>query len=135
MSSETNTFGLKTIISTEKAPAAIWSYSQAIKIWNTLYSSWQIALDSVTMHVVDWWIKEQTIQVCKNLWEVLREAWMDYRDVVKTTIFLDNMDDFKSVNEVYSEYFSHKPARSTIEVSKLPLWVLVEIEVIAIKSL
>lgn len=123
---------MKTIISTDKAPAAIWPYSQAMKIWNTLYSSWQVALDPITMKVVEWWIKEQTIQVCKNLWEVLKEACLDYKDVVKTTIFLDNMDDFKSVNEVYAEYFSHKPARSTVEVSKLPLWVLVEIEVIAI---
>jgi len=124
---------MKEIISTNNAPQAIWPYSQAMKIWNTLYSSWQIALDPATMKVIEWWITEQTEQVCRNLWEVLKEAWMNYKDVVKTTIFLDNMDDFKLVNDVYAKYFSHKPARSTVEVSKLPLWVLVEIEVVAMK--
>lgn len=134
MSNKTNTLSVKTIISTDKAPEAIWPYSQAIKVWNMLYSSWQIALDPISMKVIDWWIKEQTKQVCLNLWSVLNEAWLTYKDVVKTTIFLDNMDDFKLVNEVYSEYFSHKPARSTVEVSKLPLWVLVEIELVACEN-
>jgi len=122
------------IILTKKAPQAIWPYSQAIKVWNMLYSSGQIWLNPETMKLVEWGIIEQITQVCKNLWEVLKEAWFDYKNVVKTTIFLANMDDFKQVNEIYSKYFSHKPARSTVEVKSLPLWALVEIEVIAVKN-
>ncbi len=120
-------------IDTNFAPKAIWPYSQAVFVWNTLYSSWQIALDPLTMLLVWWWIESQTEQVCLNLWEVLKEAGLWYEDVVKTTIFLDNIDNFSKVNEIYWRFFSHKPARSTVEVSKLPLWALVEIEIVAIK--
>jgi len=120
-------------IHTDKAPKAIWPYSQAILVWNILYSSWQIGLNPQTMELVEG-IENQTHQVCKNLKEVLNEAWFDLENVVKTTIFLANIEDFKKVNEIYGQYFSHKPARSTVEVAKLPLWALVEIEVVAIKQ-
>ena len=120
-------------IHTENAPKAIWPYSQAILVWNTLYSSWQIGLDPQTMELVEW-IENQTHQVCKNLKAVLLEAGFELENVVKTTIFLSNIEDFKIVNQIYGEYFSHKPARSTIQVAKLPLNALVEIELIAIKN-
>ena len=119
-------------IYTKKAPKAIWPYSQAILAWNTLYSSWQIGLDPQTMKLVEW-IENQTHQVCKNLKAVVEEAWFKLENIVKTTIYLANIDDFKIVNEIYWQYFSHKPARSTIQVAKLPLWALVEIEVVAVK--
>lgn len=119
------------IIETNKAPKAIWPYSQAVEIDWLLYSSGQIAINPET-NEFEWWdIESQTHRVCKNLGWVLKEAGLDYQNVVKTTIFLDNLDDFSKVNNIYWEYFSHKPARSTVEVSKLPLWALIEIEVIA----
>jgi len=117
-------------IKTKKAPQAIWPYSQAIIAWGFLYSSGQIAL-TAEWEMLESDIKKQTHQVCKNLWEVLKEAGLNYWNVFKTTIFLKNLEDFWTVNEIYWEYFSHKPARSTIEVSKLPKDALVEIEVIA----
>ena len=119
-------------IHTEQAPKAIGPYSQAILVWNTLYSSWQIGLNPETMELVEW-IEGQTHQVCKNLKAVVEEAWFNLENVVKTTIYLVNIEDFKIVNEIYWQYFSHKPARSTIQVAKLPLWALVEIDVIAVK--
>ena len=121
-------------VQTDKAPKAIGPYAKANISWDTLYSSGQIPLDPNTMELVEWWIEPQTIQVCKNLWEVLKTWWFEYRDVIKTTIYLDNLSDFKIINEIYGEYFSHKPSRSTVEVSKLPLGALVEIDVIAIKN-
>ena len=113
-------------------PEAVWPYSPFYKAWNTLYCSGQIGLIPETMEIVKWWVEEETSQVIFNIWWVLKENWLDFTNVVKTTIYLNNMKDFTKVNEIYAEYFSHKPARSTIEVSKLPLWALVEIEVIAI---
>lgn len=118
------------IINTENAPKAIWPYSQAIIVWNTLYSSWQIGLNPENMELVEW-IENQTHQVCKNLQAILKESWVDLKNVVKTTIYLSKLDDFKIVNKIYWEYFSHKPARSTIEVASLPLNALIEIDIIA----
>ena len=118
-------------IITINAPKAIWPYTQAIKSWNFLFSSGQIWLDPKTMKLVEWWIENQTKQVCLNLWAVLNESWLNYNNVVKTTIYLDNINNFSIVNKVYWEYFLNKPARSTIEVSKLPLGALIEIEIIA----
>lgn len=118
-------------ISTKDAPEAIWPYTQAIISWNLLFSSGQIWLDPKTMQIVEWWIENQTIQVCKNIWEILKEAWLSYKNIVKTTIYLDNINNFSIVNKIYWEYFSNKPARSTIEVSKLPLNALIEIDIIA----
>ena len=117
-------------IHTNNAPQAIGPYSQAIKVGNFIYTSGQIAL-LPNGEFLDKDIKTQTKQVCENLKAVLNEAGVELSNVVKTTIFLANMDDFTSVNEIYAEYFSHKPARSTVAVKELPLWALVEIEVIA----
>jgi len=119
-------------IHTENAPKAIGPYSQAVLVWNTLYSSGQIGLNPESMELVEG-IENQTHQVCKNLEAVLEQAWFTLENVVKTTIFLKNIEDFKTVNEIYGKYFAHKPARSTVQVAKLPLDALVEIEVVAIK--
>ena len=120
------------LFTTSNAPKAIWPYSKTVKSWNLVFCSWQIALNPKTMELVEWWAKEQTKQVCENLSNVLREEnLLKLENVIKTTIFLNNMDDFEVINKIYGEYFSHKPARSTVEVSRLPKNALVEIEVIA----
>jgi len=118
-------------IHTNEAPQAIGPYSQAIKVGNFIYTSGQIAL-LPNGEFLDGDIKAQTEQVCKNLQAVLKEAGVGLENVVKTTIFLANIDDFADVNEVYGKYFSHKPARSTIAVKTLPKNALVEIECVAI---
>jgi len=122
------------IIHTSKAPEAIGPYSQAIMVGNTLYSSWQIGLLPLTMQMVEGGIEAEIKQVCENLWYVLQSAWFDFKNVVKTTLFLQNIEDFPKVNEIYGQYFAHKPARSTVAVAKLPRGALVEIEVIAVKE-
>ena len=114
-----------------KAPAAIWPYSKAYFAWDLLFCSWQIALDPNTMELVKWWIENETKQVCRNISHLLKENWLSLKDVVKTTVFLKNIDDFNIFNNIYKNYFILKPARSTVEVSKLPKWALIEIEVIA----
>ena len=83
------------------------------------------------MELVKWWIEEQTKQVCRNLSAVLMQQNIWLKNVIKTTIFLKNIDDFEKVNDIYKNYFILKPARSTLEVSALPKWALVEIEAIA----
>ena len=118
-------------ISTEKAPAAIGPYSQAVITGNLLFSSGQIALDPDTGVVVGETIEEQTEQVMKNLGAILEEAGLGYGDVVKTVCFLDNMEDFAAFNEIYGKYFTEKPARSCVAVETLPKGVLCEVEVIA----
>jgi len=120
-------------IHTNNAPQAIGPYSQAIKVGNFIYTSGQIAL-LPNGEFLNADIKTQTKQVCENLKAVLNEAGVELSNVVKTTIFLANMDDFTSVNEVYGEYFSHKPARSTVAVKTLPKNALVEIECIAVSE-
>ncbi len=117
--------------STWEAPKAIWPYSKSYKAWNFVFCSGQIPLVSTTMKLVEWWIEAQTIQVCRNLWEVLREQKLSLKDVVKTTIFLTDLSNFDKVNDIYKDYFINKPARSTVEVSALPKWALIEIEAIA----
>lgn len=118
-------------IKTLEAPAAIGPYSQAIKANGFLFISGQIPLTPNGELVGDD-IKTQTNQVLKNLKSILKEADLSLKDTVKTTIFLKNMDDFSVVNEIYAQAFGeHKPARSTIEISKLPKDVLIEIELIA----
>ena len=126
---------MKTVIQTPKAPAPIGPYNQAILVDNTLYVSGQIALDPITMELVNQNIETETAQVMKNLSEVLKAAGMDFSNVVKTTIFLYDMVDFADVNEVYGSYFDHKiaPARETVQVAALPKNVRVEISVIAIR--
>ena len=125
---------MKTIIQTTKAPAPIGPYNQAILVDNTLFTSGQIALDPKTMELVNRDIEMETTQVMKNLCEVLKAAGMDFADVVKTTIFLSDMEDFAKVNEIYGSYFNHKnaPARETVQVAALPKNVRVEISFIAI---
>ena len=118
---------------TSKAPKAIGPYSKAYFAWELLFCSWQLPLDADTMEVVKWWIESQTKQVCRNISYLLEENWLSLKNVVKVIIFLKNMDDFKKINNIYKNYFVLKPARSTIEVSRLQKDVLVEIEVIAKK--
>ncbi len=119
------------IIQTNKAPKAIWPYSQGIIVNGFLYSSGQIAINPET-NEFEWWdIKKETKMVCENLKAILENANLWLKNVIKTTIFLQDLSDFEIVNEIYGKYFSHKPARSTVEVAKLPKNALVEIEVIA----
>ena len=119
------------IISTTGAPAAIGPYSQAMQVGDMLYTSGQIALTPAG-EMVNGDIHDQAHQVLKNLGEVLAAAGATYSDVIKTTIFLSDMDDFLAVNTVYAEYFGdHKPARSTVAVRTLPKSAKVEIECIA----
>ncbi|MGY4797210.1 RidA family protein [Lysinibacillus fusiformis] len=119
------------IIQTKNAPAAIGPYSQGIVVNDLFYSSGQIPL-TFEGDIHQGGIKEQTHQVFKNLMAVLKEAGASLETVIKTTVFIKNMDDFATFNKVYAEYFStHKPSRSCVEVARLPKDVLVEIEVIA----
>jgi len=119
------------VISTDTAPAAIGPYSQAIVSDGLLFASGQIPLRPETGDMVQGGIKEQAEQVMKNIGAVLEAAGSDFSQVVKTTCFLTNMGDFSAFNEVYSQYFTGKPARSCVAVSALPRGVLVEVEVIA----
>ncbi|MED4224077.1 2-iminobutanoate/2-iminopropanoate deaminase [Neobacillus cucumis] len=120
------------IVQTNQAPAAIGPYSQGIVVNNLFYSSGQIPLTAEGVMVTGD-VREQTHQVFKNLQAVLAEAGASLETVVKATVFIKNMDEFAAVNEVYGEYFStHKPARSCVEVARLPKDALVEIEVIAL---
>jgi len=122
---------MKKIIATSDAPEAIGPYSQAIVIDGFLYSSGQIAL-TPSGEFLDEDIQTQTEQVLKNLQAVLAEAGATFDDVIKTTIFLDNIDDFVDVNSIYEKFFGeNRPARSTVAVDKLPKGAKVEIECIA----
>lgn len=122
------------IISTDRAPAAIGPYSQAVKTNGMIYTSGQIAL-TPSGELIDRDIKRQTKQVLTNLKNLLEDCGSGLDRVVKTTIFLENIEDFGIVNVIYAEYFGdHKPARSTVAVKTLPKNVLVEIEAIAIES-
>lgn len=122
-------------VSSPNAPAAIGPYSQAIETDSFLYTSGQVGLDPATGQLVPGGIVEQTTQVLTNLAAVLAEAGCHLYDVVKTTVFLKDMDDFAAMNEVYGRFLVPEggvaPARSTVEVSRLPKDALVEIEVIA----
>ncbi|WP_457562284.1 RidA family protein [Caminibacter pacificus] len=118
-------------IYTKKAPEAIGPYSQAIKVGNMIFTSGQIAL-TAEGEFLDADVKTQTKQVCENLKAVLEAAGAKIENVVKTTIFLDDINNFAAVNEVYGEYFSHKPARSTVAVKELPKGAKVEIECVAV---
>lgn len=125
---------MKKIISTDKAPAAIGPYSQAVQIDGVLYTSGQIAINPQTGNLAGSTIEEQTKQVMKNLQNILDAAGYTWGDVVKTTVFITDMSSFGSVNQIYGECFSaNPPARSCVEVKSLPKGALVEIEVIAAK--
>lgn len=118
-------------ISTEKAPAAIGPYSQAVIANKMLFASGQIPINPETGNIEAIGIEEQTEQVMKNIGAILIAANCGYEDVVKTTCFLADMNDFVAFNTVYEKYFSHKPARSCVAVKQLPKNVLCEVEVIA----
>lgn len=121
------------IIVTDKAPAAIGPYSQAVKAGGFLFCSGQIPLDPVSGEMVSGAIEEETVQVMNNLKSVLEAAGVGFGQVVKTTIYLTDMADFPAVNQVYGEYFPEvKPARATVAVSALPRSARVEIEAIAV---
>ena len=125
---------MKTILHSDKSPKPIGPYSQATGFEKFIFTSGQIALDT-NGNIVSGEIKEQTEQVIKNLKYILEDNGSSLQNVIKTTVFLKDMNDFKSMNEVYDKYFSSSlPARSTVEVSKLPKDVRVEIEVISCKN-
>ena len=124
---------MKTKIFTPNAPSAIGPYSQAILSNQTLYCSGQIALDK-DGNLKNSNIEDETVQIFKNINAILNEVNMTFENIVKSTIFLKNMDDFSTVNSIYAKYFkSSPPARETVEVSKLPKNVNIEISVIAVK--
>lgn len=124
----------KEIISTSQAPSAIGPYNQSIKINDTLYISGQIPLVPKTMELVSGNIEEETHQVMKNLESIIKKAKMSFKNVVKSTIYLDNMKNFSKVNNVYGSYFKKgdEPARETVAVRSLPKGVRIEISMIAI---
>ena len=125
---------MKTIINTNHAPAPIGPYSQAVMVNGMLYVSGQVPIIPATGEVIKGTIEEETKQVMENLKAILEAAGMDFSNVVKTTIFLKDMNNFKHVNETYGSYFTHDfPARETVEVARLPKDVNVEISVIAAK--
>lgn len=125
----------KAVIATAKAPAAIGPYSQAVRVGNLIFTSGQIALDPATQQVVSSGITEQTTRVLENLKAILEAAGSNLSRVVKATVFLKDISDFAAMNAVYDEYLAPDgvppPARTTVEVSRLPKDVLVEIDVIA----
>lgn len=122
------------IVATDKAPAAVGPYSQAVVVGQFVFTAGQIAIDPQTGQLIRGSIVEETRQVLRNLATVLEAADSSLDKVVKTTIFLSDMADFQNVNRVYGEFFpAAPPARSTIEVSRLPLGALIEIEAIAVK--
>ena len=124
---------LKQIV-TDKAPAAIGPYSQAILANNTLYCSGQIPLVPETGEMVVGGVEEQTVQVMENLSQVLEAAGFSLNQVVKTTIYLDDLGDFSLVNDIYGKYFPDTaPARVTVQVAALPKGALVEIDAVAVK--
>ena len=123
---------MKKVISTSKAPAAIGPYSQAIQVGNFVYTSGQIPIDPSTGQFAEGGIKEQTRQSLLNVKAILEESGLTLGDVVKTTVFMADMNDFADMNSVYAEFFSEPyPARSAVEVKTLPKGALVEIEVVA----
>ena len=125
---------MRQIISTKDAPQAIGPYSQAIKANGFIFTSGQIAIDPATQQVITGDVATQTDRVLRNLSEILEAAGSGLGKVVRATVFLKNMNDFAAMNEVYGKYFSSAPpARSTVEVTRLPKDMLVEIDVIALE--
>lgn len=126
---------MKKIINTSKAPAPIGPYNQAILSGNTLYTSGQIAINPETGKLVLDSIEEETTQVLENMKAVLDAADMTFENVIKTSIFISDMNNFSKINEVYATYFNSDtaPARETVEVANLPKYVNVEISMIAVK--
>ena len=124
---------MKEIVATENAPGAIGPYSQAVKAGGMVFCSGQIPIDAATGEFVSADVAEQTEQVLKNLSAVLKAAGSDLNNVVKTTVFLSDMNDFAAMNEVYARYFNeNKPARATVQAARLPRDARVEIDCIAV---
>ena len=124
---------MKKIISTKEAPAAVGPYSQAVRVGSTVYCAGQIPLDPKSGQIVPGDIGAQTRRVLENIAAVLRAESLGFENIVKTTIFLTNLNDFQTVNEIYGSYFKKEPpARSTVQVPALPKGANVEIEVIAV---
>jgi 2-iminobutanoate/2-iminopropanoate deaminase len=124
---------MKEIICTEAAPKAIGPYSQAVRVGNLVFLSGQIPNDPATGQVIEGTIEKQTERVLENMKAVLRAVGLTFDDVVKTTVFLRNLNDFAYMNEVYARYFPVKPpARSTIQAARLPREVCIEIDAIAV---
>lgn len=125
----------KKAIATEKAPAALGPYSQAISVNGTVYVSGQLPIDPATGEFATTDIQGQTRQSLTNIQAILAEAGMDMSNVVKTTVLLDNIDDFAAMNEVYAEFFKDvTPARAAFEVAAIPKGALVEIEAVAVEG-
>jgi len=124
---------MKKIISTSEAPAAVGPYSQAVRVGSTIYCAGQIPLDPKSGQIVPGDIGTQTRRVLDNIAAVLRSEGLTFENVAKTTIFLTDLSDFQTVNEIYGSYFKNQPpARSTVQVSALPKGANVEIEAIAV---
>ena len=125
---------MKKAINTNKAPLPVGPYNQAVMIKNTLYISGQVALNPNNNELIQGSIDEESHQIMKNIESILKEAGLDFKNVVRSKIYLTDMSNFSKVNEVYGSYFEkgHEPARTTIEVSGLPLDVDVEIDMIAV---
>ena len=125
---------MKKIINTNKAPLPVGPYNQAVMAKNTLYISGQVALNPTNNKLIQGSIDEESHQIMKNIESILKEAGLDFKNVVRSKIYLTDMSNFSKVNEVYGSYFEkgHEPARTTIEVSGLPLGVDVEIDMIAV---
>ncbi len=126
---------MKKIVSTTEAPAAVGPYSQAVRIGPMLFTAGQIPLDPKTGQLVSQDIAEQTKRVLENLTAVLQAEGMNFSNIVKTTVFMTNLGDFQTMNDIYASYFKDAPpARSTVQVSALPKGAQVEIEVIAVAT-
>ena len=125
---------MKKAINTNKAPLPVGPYNQAVMIKNTLYISGQVALNPTNNELIQGSINEESHQIMKNIESILKEAGLDFKNVVRSKIYLTDMSNFSKVNEVYGSYFEkgHEPARTTIEVNGLPLDVDVEIDMIAV---
>ena len=125
---------MKKAINTNKAPLPVGPYNQAVMVKNTLYISGQVALNPIINELIQGSIDEESHQIMKNIESILKEAGLDFKNVVRSKIYLTDMSNFSKVNEVYGSYFEkgHEPARTTIEVSGLPLGVDVEIDMIAV---
>ncbi|MFR7590180.1 MAG: RidA family protein [Longibaculum sp.] len=125
---------MKKVVKTDKAPGAIGPYSQGIDLGNMIFFSGQIPLNPMTGEMPEG-IEAQAKQALDNVKGLLESQGLDFSNVVKTTVFLDNMNDFNTVNDIYAQYFVEPyPARSAVEVAKLPKGALIEVEVIAVKS-
>ena len=129
-----NNYSMKKIISTDKAPKAIGPYSQAVEANGILFISGQVPIDPATGKLIEGGIKEQTEQVMKNIGAILEAAGLNYSNVVKSTCLLSDMDNFATMNEVYSRFYTtDMPARAAYSIVRLPLGALIEIETIAVR--